>query len=81
MFTLICDNKNTKLNLWKALNKIGVKAEEAHRRNDIYPVFAKYKKGELPGVTFFNENHIIIPVGHWVSGQKAGEIAETLASF
>lgn len=81
MFTVICDNKNTKLNLWKTLNKIGVRAEEAHRRNDIYPVFRKYKKGKLPGVTFFNDNHLIIPVGHWVSEQKAREIAEILASF
>ncbi len=81
IFTVICDNQNTKLKLWKALNKIGVKTEEAHRRNDIYPVFAKHKNSKLPGVTFFNDNHIIIPVGHWVNGQKAKEIAETLANF
>ncbi|MBI2049655.1 DegT/DnrJ/EryC1/StrS family aminotransferase [Candidatus Roizmanbacteria bacterium] len=81
MFTVICDNQKTKLNLCKTLNKIGVKAEEAHRRNDIYPVFKKYKREQLPGVTHFNDNHLIIPVGHWVSEQKAKEIAETLASF
>lgn len=81
MFTIICDNKNTKLKLWKTLKKIGVKAEEAHRRNDLYPVFAKYRKEELPGVTAFDENHLIIPVGHWVSEQKAREIAEVLANF
>lgn len=81
MFTIICSNKNIKLNLCKALNNVGVKAEEAHRRNDTYPVFAKYKKGELPGVTFFNNNHLIIPVGHWVSLKKAQEIAEILASL
>ena len=81
IFTVLCDNKNTKLNLWKKLNKIGVRAEEAHRRNDIYPVFAKYKKDDLPGVTNFDDNHIIIPVGHWVSEQQAGQIAEILASF
>lgn len=81
MFTVICDNKNTKLRLWKTLHKIGVRAEEAHRRNDMYPVFAKFRKEELPGVTFFNDNHIIIPVGHWVSEKKAREIAQILAGF
>lgn len=80
MFTVICDNLATKLKLWKALSKIGVKAEEAHRRNDTYPVFAKYKNGELDGVTHFNDNHLIIPVGHWVSEQKAKEIAAVLAA-
>lgn len=81
MFTVICDSKNTKLKLWEALNKISVKAEEAHRRNDSYPVFQEYNNGELKGVTIFNDNHLIIPVGHWVSEQKAKEIAEVLASF
>lgn len=81
IFTIICDNQNTKHNLLKALNKIGVKAERAHRRNDIYPVFSKYKKEDLPGVTAFDGSHLIIPIGHWVSEQKAREIAETLASF
>lgn len=81
MFTVICDNVNIKLGLWKALHELGVKTEEAHRRNDTYPVFAKYKNGELPGVTIFNDNHLIIPVGQWVSEQKGKEIAEVLAKF
>lgn len=81
MFTVICDNLNTKLKLWKALNKISVKSEEAHRRNDTYPVFKEFKNGDLPGVTHFNNNHLIIPIGHWVSEEKAEEIAKILASF
>ncbi len=81
IFTVICNDLSTKMKLWKALNKIGVKSEEAHRRNDTYPVFAKYKNGELPGVTVFNDNHLIIPVGHWVSQEKAKEIAEVLSKF
>lgn len=81
MFTVICDNMSTKLGLWKALHKVGVKTEEAHRRNDIYPVFAKHKNGELAGVTIFNDHHLIIPVGQWVSEEKAKKIAEILAKF
>lgn len=80
-YTVICKNPQIKLDLSQALYKIGVKAEEAHRRNDSYPVFAKYQNGQLPGVSFFNDNHLIIPVGHWVSEQKAQEIAEVLKSI
>lgn len=54
---------------------------EVHRRNDLYLVFAERGFGALPGVTYFNDNHLIIPVGHWVSRQKAKEIAQILASF
>src|SRR3989344_2985392 len=46
LFTIICNSENTKLKLWKALAKIGVRAEEAHKRNDTYPVFAKYNRSE-----------------------------------
>lgn len=81
LFTIICNNKNTKLKLCHALKKIGVRAEEAHRRNDIYPVFANYRNGELPGVSTFNDNHLIIPIGHWVSQRKSKEISRILASF
>lgn len=81
IFTVICDSPQTKVKLWKAMNKISVKIEEAHRRNDIYPVFKKYSKGNLPGVAYFDENHIIVPVGHWVSNHDAAAIAEVLARF
>lgn len=81
LFTVICDSPQTKIKLWKAMNKISVKIEEAHRRNDLYPVFNKYRKGKLPGVTYFDENHIIIPVGHWVGKRDAALIAEVLAGF
>jgi perosamine synthetase len=79
MFTVICDNPVVKLKLTQDLAKIGVKAEQAHRRNDTYPLF-KNKGDNLPGVTYFNDNHLIIPIGHWVDEQKAKEIADVLAS-
>lgn len=79
LFTVICKNKTAKQKLWRRLNQIGVKAEEAHRRNDLYPVFFKFKSKSLPGVIYFNDNHLVIPIGHWVSEQKASEIAEVLA--
>lgn len=81
IFTVICDSPQIKMKLWKAMNKISVKVEEAHRRNDLYPVFKKYQKGKLPGVSIFDENHLIVPVGHWVSERQALAIAEVLAGF
>jgi perosamine synthetase len=81
LFTVVCNNTRTKLKLWHAMNKIGVRVEEAHRRNDSYPVFEKYKINNLPGVEHFDEHHLIIPVGHWVNESKARQIADVLADF
>lgn len=81
IFTVICDTKSTKLKLWKSLRNISVKAEEAHRRNDTYPVFKEYKKDDLSGINYFDNNHLIIPVGHWVSEDDAKTIASVLSSF
>ena len=81
IFTVLCGSGENRTKLFEALKKINVKAEEAHRRNDIYPVFKKYNRGKLPGVAEFNDTHLIIPIGHWVSLEKAREIAEVLARF
>ena len=81
IFTVICDSQETKNKLWQAMNKISVKIEEAHRRNDLYPVFKDFKKGNLPGVDYFDKNHVIIPIGHWISVKDASAIAEILANF
>lgn len=81
MFTVICANSQIKEKLWRNLNKINVKAEVAHRRNDLYPVFEKADHPKLPGVDKFDQNHLIIPVGYWVSTKKAKEIAEVLSKF
>ncbi len=81
IYTVITQGHQHRLKLFYELRKIGVKAEEAHRRNDLYPVFEKYKKDDLPGVTRFDEGEIIIPVGQWVSEQKARDIAKVLMKF
>lgn len=81
IFTVLCGSGENRIKLYEALKKINVKAEEAHRRNDIYPVFKKYNRGKLLGVAEFNDTHLIIPIGHWVSLEKAREITAVLASF
>ncbi len=81
IYTVLTSGHEHRLKLYEALKKKGVRAEEAHRRNDLYPVFEKYKKGDLLGVAKFDESEIIIPVGQWVGEEKAKEIAEVLASF
>lgn len=81
MFTAICHSVSVKKQLITALKKIGVQAETAHRRNDQYTAFLKYGDHNLPGVTHFNDCHVIIPVGQWVTFQKATEIAQVLAAL
>jgi len=81
IYTILTNGNRQRLKLFEELKKINVKAEEAHRRNDLYPVFKKYKKEELPGVSKFDESEIIIPVGQWVAEEKARQIADVLANF
>ena len=81
MFTVLCGSSRNRLKLVKAMAKINVAAEEAHRRNDLYPVFAKYKKDPLPGVFEFDNQELIIPNGFWVTDKKADQIANILAAF
>ena len=81
IYTVITQGNKHRLELYEKLKSIGVRAEEAHRRNDLYPVFKKYKKEELPGVARFDESEIIVPVGQWVTEEKADQIAQVLADF
>lgn len=81
MFTVLCKDPKNRLKLHNALDKIGVDSGEAHIRNDLYPVFKKYKTKELPGVTKFNNEKLIIPNGYWVDDKAAVRIAEVLSSF
>ena len=81
MFTVLCGNNKNRHKLWQGLAKINVAAEEAHRRNDLYPVFKKFKKEHLPGVTKFNGQELIIPNGFWVLEKQAKRIAQVLADF
>src|SRR3989344_3103214 len=86
MFTVLCGSSRNRLKLVKAMAKINVAAEEAHRRNDLYPIFAKYKqsfsankKDPLPSVSEFDNQELIIPNGFWVTGKKAVQIAHILS--
>ncbi len=81
MFTVLCKDAKTKKLLWEKMRKISVKIEQAHTRNDIYPVFRRYRKEKLQGVTYFNEHHVIVPVGHWVDSKMSNAIANVLSGF
>ncbi|MBI5044638.1 MAG: DegT/DnrJ/EryC1/StrS family aminotransferase [Candidatus Levybacteria bacterium] len=81
LYIVLCGSSENRSKLVKALKKIGVEAVEAHRRNDIYPVFRKLTTGKLPGVDTFDKENIAIPIGQWVSIKKAKEIASILEGF
>lgn len=81
MFTVICNTIATKIKLIKEFKKISVQVETGHVRNDIYSAFKIYSGGVYPGVTHFNDCHVIIPVGQWVPVRKAQEIAAVLSAF
>ncbi len=81
IYTVLCGSVKNRNKLQKELLKIGVKSEQAHRRNDLYPVFKKYQNGALPGVAKFDKEHLIIPIGYWVNLETAKKIAKVLSEF
>jgi perosamine synthetase len=51
----------------------GIPTSRAHARNDKHTAFAQattHQDGELPGVTYFDDHQINIPVGRWVTDHE-----------
>ncbi len=81
VFTILCGTMANRKKLVRKLKDMDVEALELFRRNDSYPVFSRYNKGRLAGVEKFDQTHLIIPIGEWVSFKKAREIAQCLSKF
>jgi len=58
----------------------GVAASPVHRRNDEHTAFAFYN-GRLPGVDYFADHEVAIPVGWWLSEQDRAHVAETVLAW
>ncbi len=77
LYTLHVNNRDE---LMKKLNEIGIMSSKVHARNDTHSMFADFKT-TLPGVNSFNNTHICIPVGWWVSEEDREYIAENVIKY
>lgn len=62
------------------LKESGIGASKVHARNDTHSMF-KSSYTKLPGVESFNDTHLCIPVGWWVTHEDREYIAEKVLSY
>jgi perosamine synthetase len=61
LFSVLVDDKDK---FRKFMEAAGVMVSAVHSRNDVFTCFADSRKGSLPGVDYFSEHQVAIPV-HW----------------
>ena len=74
LYTIHVNNRDK---IMEELNKIGIMSSKVHARNDTHSMFAPFYVN-LPNVKKFNDTHLCIPVGWWVSDDDREYIAETV---
>ena len=65
------------------LKTAGIASDPVHVRNDNYSIFKKFKKSpsDLPGVEYFCNRHINIPVGWWLTDENLKYIVDTINDY
>lgn len=81
LFTILLKNPNDRIGFMEHARKYGVHVSQVHARNDTHTVFRPYHRGQLPGVTAFNDRMCCIPV-HWrLSNLDKERIIDCLDSY
>lgn len=74
LYTLHVKNRDE---VMRKLNEAGIMSSKVHARNDTHSMFNEYRT-ELPNAEKFNQSHLCIPVGWWVSDEDREYIADTV---
>ena len=77
LYTLHANNRDE---LMDKLKQNGIGASKVHSRNDTHSMF-KASKVILPHATKFNDTHLCIPVGWWVTSEEREYIAEQVIKY
>ncbi len=75
LFTLHLQNRDHVMN---SLKEYGIMTSKVHARNDTHSMFKEFYDPNLPNALKFNDTHLCIPVGWWVSDDDREYIAEKL---
>ena len=79
LYTFHANNQHS---LMSKLKENGIGASKVHARNDTHSAFGKARfKGQLPGVEKFNDTHLCIPVGWWVTEEDRQYIADLVLKY
>jgi len=80
LYTILLPTKETRLNFMEFMDNNGVMTSRVHGRNDLHTAFSNYKQ-DLPGVGYFDEHQISIPV-HWkLTSQERQKIVDLCNDF
>lgn len=78
LYTVLLKNQGVRDDLQARLARANIGSGDAHRRNDLHPVFAASRAG-LPGVDEFYDRMLHIPCGWWVGEAERHRILSELA--
>ena len=76
LYTLHVDNRDV---IMGKLNELGIMSSKVHARNDTHSMFKDFHT-DLPNTEKFNQTHLCIPVGWWVSDEEKEYIAESVVN-
>lgn len=78
LYTLLVDDRES---FQKHMHARGIQTSQVHRRNDhVFPQL-RTTRGELPGVDFFSEHQVSIPVGWWLSLSARERVIDGVLSW
>lgn len=78
IYTVLVDDK---IKFKSYLESKGISSDEVHVRNDKYSVFKHFYDESLKNITLFNDHHINIPVGWWLSQEDIELIVEAVNEY
>ncbi len=77
LYTLHVNNRD---HVMQKLKEDGIMSSKVHARNDMHSMFKEFKT-DLPNACKFNETHLCIPVGWWVTKEDREYIAEKVIKY
>lgn len=80
LYTLCVGNRDAFIEFMKAR---GVDCSQVHRRNDVHPGFTRRTYGHmsLPGVDYFADHEVAIPVGWWLTEQDRQQVVTAVLEW
>lgn len=77
LYTVLADNSAEFIDF---MAHKGVECSKVHGRNDKKTIFAD-SVADLPGVDYFDERHVCIPVGCWLSDDKVNHVVSSVKEY
>jgi len=77
LYTLLVEDRRSFIDF---MHGEGIETSPVHLRNDRHPAFARAseKRIDLPGVDYFSEREVAIPVGWWLTLEDVQRIADAV---